>query len=246
MEKRKAFFLALILTLALYNISFVSESLKSPSLEKIRIVRIIDGDTLELENNKIVRLVNINTPEKSDALYEKSFLFLKSFENQSVNVEFLGKDKYNRHLARIYSPDYLNLEIVSEGLGSKFLVQNSELDLFNKAENLAVENQKGIWKHSKYFGCFSVEIDKKDEYLTLTNNCEKINLFNWKIKDESRKIFSFPETSSKEITLYSSKGNSNNSVLFWNNAQDIWNNDRDTLYLFDEFDKIVLHYSYGY
>ena len=58
---------------------------------------------------------------------------------ETIEMEITGKDIYNRYLSRIYTPEYLNLKLVSLGLASKFLVQDSELKLFANAEKEAIE-----------------------------------------------------------------------------------------------------------
>lgn len=246
MEKKLALILAFLITSLLFvNISFF----KSPPVlerESAVISRVIDGDTLELEDSRKVRLLNINSPEKKAPGYTLSLNYLKSFENREVELEMLGADKYNRLLARIYAPDYLNLELVKEGLASKFLVDKSELRLFAEAEESAINNRKGIWEKSIYFSCITSDIDAKNEKVILINKCGKVNISSWFMKDESSKTYVFKEMQFEEITIYSHKGNNTHKQLFWNSKTNIWNNDRDTLYLFDKDGKIIHSKSYGY
>jgi hypothetical protein len=208
---------------------------------------VIDGDTLRLTDGRVIRLLNVNAPEKNSNLSELSMLFMKSFENKSLEFEIIGQDKYNRYLSRVYAPYYLNLELIRQGMASKFLVDESELTIFSKAEDFAISNGKGIWVKSVYYGCFSTEIDYTHEKVKLINICdESINLNNWQLKDESRKIFDFPDISVGSIIIYSGIGNNNSTALYWNLKESVWNNDRDTLYLFDNNEKLVYHKQYGY
>jgi len=216
--------------------------------EQARVGRVIDGDTLKLEDGRTIRLLNINSPEKGTIGANLSYIFLKSFENQTVEVEIIGTDKYKRSLARIYDQNsvYINMEIVSRGLASKFLVQESELSDFANAEKKAIENSLGIWKRSPQFGCFKSEIDKDEEIIILTNTCDSTNVASWMLKDESRKIYKFKNINLGQISLHSSDGTENSTDLFWNSQTNVWNSDRDTLYLFDSNGGIVQHESYGY
>lgn len=107
MKRMHAFMLSLAITVLLFSdIHFI----KNLTNRREHIIeRVVDGDTIVLENNEVLRLANINSPEKSEPSSIQAIDFLKSFENHPVDVESLGRDKYKRTLARIYSPDYLNL-----------------------------------------------------------------------------------------------------------------------------------------
>ena len=67
-----------------------------------------------------------------------------------------------------------------------------------------------------------------------------------KIKEESRKKYKFNNTHITQLTLHSSSGIDNSNDIFWNLESDVWNNDRDTFYLFNEKGEIAAHESYGY
>ena len=246
MNKKYALILSLLITGLIANTIYLFSLLNEANLESAVVERVIDGDTIVLQDGRQLRLANINSPEKSSSLYPSSLREIKKLENQTIQIEILGLDKYQRYLGRIYSPNYLNLELVYTGMASKFLVDEKVLKEFSKAEKQAIENQEGIWNHSIYYGCFSSEIDKNEEFLVITNNCQTINLKNWILKDESRKTFVFPEIEAGEITIHSEEGENTKEELFWNSKTNIWNNDRDSLYLFDEEGKIAHYDSYGY
>lgn len=214
--------------------------------ESAIISRVIDGDTLELADGRIIRLLNINTPEKNEFGSELAKSYLKTFENSSINLEVAGIDKYQRVLARIYAPDYINLQIVKLGLARKFLVDKAETRIFLEAEEGAIKGSLGIWKKSSYYGCFKAEVDAKEELVKIINNCPAISISGWIIRDESRKFYKFGNISIGKINIHSGAGKDNETSMFWNSGAGIWNNDRDTLYLFDSENKIALHHFYGY
>lgn len=246
MEKKHALLFALLITLIIAaNFYFLTPEL-SPKKETAIIARVIDGDTLQLQDSRKIRLLNINAPEKYQPNSNLSANSLKEFQNQSVQIEILSMDKYDRFLARIYTPSYLNLEFVKQGLAAKFLVDESEIKEFSEAESRAIKAGIGIWKHSLYYGCFKSKIDEIQEKVILINNCNKINISSWVLKDESTKHYTFKELEFKEIMLHSNSGKNNATDLFWNSPTSIWNNDRDTLYLFDNQGNLVHYNSYGY
>jgi micrococcal nuclease len=244
MKKRHALILSLLVT-GIIASQIVLFSLVPHDRETVTISRVIDGDTLVLADGRHIRLLNINAPEKGTAGSELSADFLRQFTNSSVSIEITGLDKYSRTLARIYSPNYLNLELVRQGMSSKFLVDSSELHDFASAENSAIKSGAGIWVHSPYFGCVRVKIDPLGEKVDFSILCADMNTTGWYLKDESRKVYKFGCPLTDGLTLFSGNGKDNETTVFWNQG-DVWNNDRDTLYLFDSDSRIVLASPYGY
>lgn len=245
MNKKHSLLFALMISGLVFSIFYLPHRSAS-NRETVFVSRVIDGDTLALEDGRRIRLLNINTPEKGEYGSDLSSAYLKSFENKSVQIDVVGEDRYQRTLARIYSPEYLNLKIVSSGLAVKFLVSESETKEFAQAEESAIENSLGIWKKSEYFGCISTNIDYKKEIVAIKNSCSPINISLWKIRDESRKSYLFPGILLGSINLHSKNGTDNSTDLFWQSQTNIWNDNRDTLYLLDSENKIVHYHYYGY
>lgn len=247
MQKRHALIISLLITFIIIVIClFFSPSFAQSKKETAVIARVIDGDTLVLKDNRTLRLLNINAPEKDTLLAIPAYEFLKKLENKEIKVQITSKDKYNRYLARIYAPDYLNLELVKQGFSSKFLVDKNELKDFAKAERNAINNEKGIWKRSQYSRCFNIKIDQVKEIVLIENTCNSTNLDGWIVKDESRKMYTFPSITAGKISLHSSNGTNNLTDLFWDNKDPIWNDDRDSFYLWDSHGKLAAYYTYGY
>ena len=226
MHKFHAFILSLLVTVFLANIFYLFQlqnSQTSYAPEVIKINRVIDGDTFQTSDGRIIRLANINSPEKRKSEISGAKSFLESYINSTVELEILGKDRYQRQLARIYAPEYLNLEIIKQGLVSKFLVREKELDLFSSAEREAIENQRGIWKRSVFYSCIETSIDHKKESVMLENFCPNISIEGWYLKDESRAKYTFKVNFIKTITLHSGKGNDTSTDIYWGKSQAIWN-----------------------
>ena len=163
-----------------------------------------------------------------------------------MEIEITGSDKYGRVLARIFVPDYLNLELVKRGLAVKYLVKEEEKKLFAEAEESAIKSSLGIWKKSPYYNCLESFISEKEEIVTISNKCNKLNIASWILKDESRKLYVFKEIELGVIKLHTEQGEDNETDIFWNSKSDIWNNDRDTLYMYDKDWQIIHYNSYGY
>jgi len=140
--------------------------------EDILVKRVVDGDTVVLENGQRLRLIGIDTPEihESDKLYrdsrrsgedvkkikqmgEQSFAFTRRLlEGKRVRLEFDVEkyDKYNRLLAYVFLKDgtFANAEIVKQGYASLLTyppnVKYAEefLVLYRQAR----EEKRGLWK----------------------------------------------------------------------------------------------------
>jgi len=246
MDKKPAFILALLITLLIASNVFLFSYLDKSKRTTVTITRVIDGDTLEIEDGTIIRLNNINTPEKGERGYQQAKDFLIQYENQTIEIIVKGLDKYKRTLAKIYVPEYLNLEIVRKGLAKKFLVNTNELKKFADAEMQAIENQQGLWKRSQHFNCFQSTVFPQEEIILLKNICSPINIHDWGIQDEGRKNYNFKNITIGEVNIHTSDGEDNETDLFWKSNEDIWNNDRDTFYLFDSNHNLAHYHSYGY
>jgi len=131
--------------------------------------RVIDGDTIVLENGTRVRLIGINSPESNERHYLTAFFDLKfkingkiiRLEYDSVNEANNHLGKYGRLLAYVYLDDvFINEEIVKDGCARTYLkypFDEKKQLLFLKAEKYARENQLGIWKPATKNNVTSIE-----------------------------------------------------------------------------------------
>ncbi|MBS3088340.1 thermonuclease family protein [Candidatus Pacearchaeota archaeon] len=231
MDKKHAFLLSFLITgLIASNIFLLSSA--NDSTQQVIISRVIDGDTLELQDKTAIRLKNINTPEKNEYGYEQAKNFLKNFENKTATIEKNGLDKYGRTLAKVYAPEYLNLELVKQGFATKYLL-DSDADEFIEAEKFAIDNEKGIWNHSGYYSCFNLKI--KEKAISIKNNCKELNLKNWTLREEGRKKYNFQDISLGQITLHLLNGTDNQTALFWQSSPSA----KNTFYLLDSQQRLV-------
>ncbi len=244
MKKKAALFLTLSILIVLVGNYLFFNEFTHGTREKAIVARAIDGDTLELKDGRHIRLLNINTPEKTEKGSQEAKQFLSALENKTVELEITGTEKYGRLLARVYSPDYVNLEQVRQGNARMFLVNEKELTEFKQAQEDARINERGIWKRSQYYECLRAEINKKDEYVILTRECD-VSLAHWTLQDESTKKYKFSDINAREFTLYSSEGKDTENKLYWNKGN-VWNDDKDSLFIRDSSSNLVFYSSYGY
>ncbi|MBS3083343.1 thermonuclease family protein [Candidatus Pacearchaeota archaeon] len=210
--------------------------------ENVEIARVLDGDTVELSDGRKIRLLNINTPEKGLPYSNLAKEFLSNFT--FVGLETSGLDKYDRTLGRLYNNnEYLNLEIVRNGMAHSYLVLDDESSLFEKAENSARKNGKNMWEKSPFAECLDVEINKYDEYVDIEDSCD-VDFTGWNVKDESTKMYKFKKDFDKSIRLHSTKGRDTESDIYWGRDK-IWNDDHDEIFVRDVDGLLVYYYSYG-
>lgn len=133
----------------------------NPNLVLARVIRIIDGDTIEVDlgegNKKTVRYIGIDTPETVDPNKDVQ-CFGK--EASAKNKELVGNgivglekdvsetDRYGRLLRYVYMGDlFINQVLVSEGYAhtSSYPPDIRYQDKFLQAEQQARASNKGLW-----------------------------------------------------------------------------------------------------
>ena len=241
MKRGPALLIAFLITFLIAgNYWFFAD--KGVARESVEISRVLDGDTVELADGRKIRFLNINTPEKGLPYSQLGSEFLKQFNK--VDLEVQGLDRYGRTLGRIYAEEvYVNLEIVRLGMAHTYLVVEGEERIFNKAENEARKNERGIWERSPRNGCVSATINKYDEYVTISDLCG-VDFTDWIVKDESTKSYRIAEDKGERFTIYSEKGTDTSEKLFWGRDK-IWNDDHDEIFIRDASGLLVYYDSYG-
>jgi micrococcal nuclease len=245
MEKRFALIISFLVTLLIGVNYFFLGGFDDVDRVIVILSRAVDGDTVELEDGRKVRLLNVNTPESGREGYEEAKDFLKLYENKSVELEVIGVGKYGRSLGRLFfEGNYINLEIVRRGLAHTYLVEDGELKEFRNVEEQARENEVGIWEKSQNYSCLNAEINKKEENVVIEDSCG-VNIEGWSVKDESTKRYVFEEDAGEKFVLFSGDGLNNGDELYWGKGK-VWNNDKDSIFIRDSDGFLVYYDSYGY
>jgi len=133
------------------------------ALESVMVQRVVDGDTLRLDDGRSVRMIGLNTPElgkkgRSDEPFavaaRKRLEALVAASDGRVGLlpGKESKDHYGRTLAHVYSADGANLEaqMLAEGLGFQVAVAPN-VDLVGcqqSAERSARQAGLGLWRQS--------------------------------------------------------------------------------------------------
>lgn len=124
---------------------------------RVKVIRVIDGDTIEIEGGERVRYIGIDTPETVDP---RKSVQCFGVEASNKNTELVGgkmmrlekditdRDKYNRLLRYVWDNDiFVNLELVKNGFAYSYSYPPDikYQDLFIKAQQEAVDVRRGLW-----------------------------------------------------------------------------------------------------
>ena len=166
LRKNKIFLLILILIFPVIILSCENQingenktNFDKENLQKAKVTRVVDGDTIIINNNERVRLILVNSPEsvhpdesKNTKFGEKASNFTKKIlENKIIYLEkdVSNRDKYDRLLRYVYLEDgtLFNELLVKEGY-AKITTYPPDIkykDIILKAQKYARENNKGLW-----------------------------------------------------------------------------------------------------
>ena len=234
--------------------------------------RAIDGDTVELDNNSIVRILGINTPEKGEYYYPRAHERMRELtDGKLVELEIDGpeSDAYGRKLRHVFAGgENVALTMIQEGFGIAYMHKQLRYsEEFETAQNSAKLSGLGIWeKTSEACGeCIAVKdfvwdargddcSNPNGEFIVLNNACGcSCDLNGWSIRDESAShnlpLEDLSIGGGNEITVYSGCGESNSSEIYWcaekSACMAVWNNGHDTLFIRAGDGKLVLEQGYS-
>lgn len=137
-----------------------SVNLAKKNLQQVKVLRVIDGDTIELESGQKVRYIGIDTPETVDPRRDPQCFGKEASSYNKELVEgkeiYLEKDvsetdRYGRLLRYIYLEENdisINEQLVREGyaVASSYPPDVKHQEKFRLAEQEARNNQKGLWQ----------------------------------------------------------------------------------------------------
>jgi len=217
----------IIIILFIFSGFFYYYFLTQPVSQEFLVLRVIDGDTLELENQIKIRLLGINTPEKNQKYYDEAAQLLKKLaENKTIKIKWQDSDKYGRILAYAFlGKKLVNKEILEKGFANLYYYEKDNYySNMKQAEEKARQEEAGIWKKSQNYGCLKlIELKYKEpEQLILKNSCQKIKIT---LKDDATHIYQ------EEIP----------SGIWIKNFSHIWNNDGDSLFVWDDSGLLVFY-----
>jgi endonuclease YncB( thermonuclease family) len=155
--RRRLFTVAFILVVALVILVFrLVEDIgpeKGPE-DRFVVVRVLDGDTMELKGGDKVRLLAIDTPEKGEPLHDEATRLLRRLTlDQATTLEFAHqrRDRYGRLLGYVYVDTlFVNKTIIDSGYAYVYLFDDNELTSQSvkrllDAQRSAIDRRVGLW-----------------------------------------------------------------------------------------------------
>ena len=257
-QKQANILIALIVTLFIINYPFLddlTEKFLSSNREQAKVLRIIDGDTIET-NLGIIRLLGINTPERGEKYYAEAKSFLEQeITNKTIWLEKTKEeaDRYDRLLRYVFLGNKnINIELINNGLANPYFPSGKDryaLKFYDSWKKCVGEGEKNLCENSddKCADCIKlVKLDYNNDEVVLGNNCNfNCELTSWSIKDEGRKEFVFPKFTLKqnnELNIVVSKIEVDNTegTIYWIRQDYVWTKSGDSLFLRDKEGKLVI------
>ena len=145
--------------------------------QKVKIEKVIDGDTLRLSNGKLVRFIGVNTPEidhqygNSQPFADRARQYLQAKVSRFKGnlVLAMGSEKRDRHgrlLAHIFTPRGQNIQadILLNGFGVWIVVPPNLrfLDCYQQNEKKARSEKRGVWGEQFRFARNTTTLTEKD------------------------------------------------------------------------------------
>ncbi len=139
----------------------------TPTIQLFKVTRVIDGDTIVLENKKIVRYIGVDTPEIKSKTDSACYAQEAKLANEKLVLEKMVRlekdvsetDIYKRLLRYVYVDNpstssgqvvFVNEYLVKEGyaLLATYPPDVKYQPIFQKALTYARENNKGLWNEN--------------------------------------------------------------------------------------------------
>ncbi|MBI4080304.1 MAG: thermonuclease family protein [Candidatus Levybacteria bacterium] len=127
------------------------------NLEFVKVIKVVDGDTIEISGGKTLRYIGIDTPETVDPRRPVQCFGKEASEKNTslvlgatigIEKDVSETDRYGRLLRYVYKDNiFINELLVSEGfaVSSSYPPDVKYQDLFKDAERSARENALGLW-----------------------------------------------------------------------------------------------------
>ena len=135
------------------------------------VTRVIDGDTIELENGQVVRYIGVDTPEytsKNECYgFEATNFNRELVENKRVTLlkDVSETDRYGRLLRYVYVENiFVNDYLVRQGYAnvSSYPPDVKYQSQFREAEKAARKNNRGLWSFCGKTAITSQEVVSSD------------------------------------------------------------------------------------
>jgi len=137
----------------------------------VEVIRIVDGDNIELSDGRRIRYINVDTAEKGECYREESIRVNEELvmgKKVRVELDVNEMDRFGRHLAYVWVGDkMINEELLRLGVGEYQLdtVNLKHQDRLMRAAEKGYEDGSGVWGEcGNIDGCqIKGNLDKDDK-----------------------------------------------------------------------------------
>ena len=145
----------LTLILGFFSGNYFNQYKQSQLLTSGTVTRIIDADTVELNNKISVRLNGISCPEKGEKFSKEAIDYLtQTALNQKVILDYqpnYATDAWNRTVAFVFiNETHLNEQLIRQGYCTATIYKKRAKlkyqDEFLSAQNQARQKKLGLWE----------------------------------------------------------------------------------------------------
>lgn len=180
-------------------LSTQTTAFQSPNTQDVLVVRVIDGDTIELETGQKIRYIGIDTPEtvhpdKTVQCFgiEASNKNKELVEGKSVRLEkdVSETDRYGRLLRYVYLDDiFINKFLVEEGFAysSTYPPDVKYQEIFKASQQKAQEQKKGLWS-----SCSNAQSNLQPPSTSANQTDESSCIIKGNISSSGEKIYHMP------------------------------------------------------
>lgn len=172
------------------NIFLIFKNIKYQQQNQVKVIGVIDGDTLVLENKTRLRLRHIDAPEIEFCGGKEAKEFLENFlKGKKITLAEAISDQKGRMMALVY----LNNQLINQLLLEKGLVRyhsdrTSKTELLKKIASEAKNKKLGIYSEK----CFQKE-NKENPKCNIKGNFED--------KKISKKLYYLPNCPQYEFVI---------------------------------------------
>ena len=133
--------------------SHARANISTNSVQYSRVIAVIDGDTIEIENRRRVRYLGMDTPEIGQPFYEEAKNKNRELVlGKTVRLELCKAeptDQHGRLLAYVYvNKTMANIELVKSGYARILIIPPCSIDKaeeFRRYQKEAMEKKIGLW-----------------------------------------------------------------------------------------------------
>ena len=155
----------------------------------VKVIRVIDGDTIEIEGGEVVRYIGIDAPETVNPRKSVECFGVEAFKKNQELVEgkiarlekdVTDRDKYNRLLRYVWIGEaFVNLELVKQGFSYSYSYPPDVKyqDQLVEAQREAKEAGRGLWSSCPAAKSVKIEnstIQKMKQLITIKTNLGEI------------------------------------------------------------------------